>query len=627
MQTRRFIQILLLAIALLTTGRVHSTSNAQRSSFNAQRSTSNAQRSTFNAQRSTSIDCPLVRIDVKRLPDLNIPRTGHYTFCINDEVVVMGGHTSGFVPTATAEYFSNGAWHQIPMVYKHDQGFALQLSSGKVMIGGGHEQDLGIGQIYSVEIYDPTTHKSEGFGCLSHKRCFANAVELDSGRVVLSGNWYHRDGIEQWDGLPIFTDIDTLCVPRSCPYVFRTTADDALIFSRLDTRGNFVDSIVVENTKGDTIDVPLFREWHPFQMRPTVVRSSDSFIGDTANDEYAYLLPVENAQGELAVALVSGTQFSLIPTVCPLPRRSPWGDIFYTTSHFIADREAGRAYLLGKDEHRLYILCIDYAQTLNSKGSTLNSQIPPASVTLYFTELLEELGDNNSPVLTPQGDLILAGGMAPDNFVPTATVLQLCLGQHSRHSTLNSKLSPLNSKLSPWVWGCMALAAALILLIIYVHMRERRKKKRLSVSQGEEAESSESFDQDDLSDPANESDFDYGALFNRLDTLMTEEQLYLRPDLKVSDVASPFGTSSRRISNAIKMRRECSFSQYVNTYRVEHAKRLLREQPYKKIAAIWRESGFASETNFFRTFKAFTDKTPTEWLQVESVKSQQQRDI
>ena len=55
--------------------------------------------------------CPVVRIVPERLPDLNVPRCGHCIFYANGELTVAGGHTTNFVPTPTAEYLSDGAWH------------------------------------------------------------------------------------------------------------------------------------------------------------------------------------------------------------------------------------------------------------------------------------------------------------------------------------------------------------------------------------------------------------------------------------------------------------------------------------------------------------------------------------
>lgn len=159
--------------------------------------------------------CPEVKLQPQQLPDLNIPRMGHSVFVINGEPTVVGGHTTSFVPTATAEYFRDGQWHLMQTAYPHDEGFSVTLPSGKVLIGGGHAEPLGIGQIYSVEIYDPTTHSFKGFGCLDQKRCFASATEIDSGRVVVTGNWYNLDDIELFDGQKHFTSVKQTTQSRS----------------------------------------------------------------------------------------------------------------------------------------------------------------------------------------------------------------------------------------------------------------------------------------------------------------------------------------------------------------------------------------------------------------------------
>ena len=64
------------------------------------------------AQQQT---CPVVKIEVEQLPDLNTPRAGHALFYANGELTVAGGHTNGFVPTQTAEYYKDGKWHTMQM--------------------------------------------------------------------------------------------------------------------------------------------------------------------------------------------------------------------------------------------------------------------------------------------------------------------------------------------------------------------------------------------------------------------------------------------------------------------------------------------------------------------------------
>ena len=523
--------------------------------------------------------CPLVKMEVERLPELQVPRAGHAAFCTNGELVVIGGHTTGFVPTPTAEYYCEGTWHTIPMTYSHDQGFSLQLSSGKLMIGGGHEQPLGIGQTFSVDFYDPKTHSFSDFGCLDNKRCFADAVELADGKVVIVGNWYHKDSPELYDGGRVFLPMDSLTVARSCPFVFRTAEDDAIVFSRMDLHGNFYDSIIVERIRGGVVDIPLFRKWHPYQPRPSIFRSANSFIGDTCLEDYVYLFPVEDATGKLAIARLQGKEIALLPTApTTLPRRSPWGDIFYTT-HLLADLQRGSAFLLGHDQHRLYALCIDYG------GATPEC---PAPVTLYHTDSLDFVPDCDSPVLTADGDIVLPGGMAPDHFTPTDAVLLLRMNSDA------DKAMPSQWNIPSWCW--VALATALLATILCTAYLRRRRHLHTAASS-------------DVSEIADQE------LMQRIDQLMAERQLFLQPDLKVQDIAAALGIPARRVSSVIRTCRDNTFVQYVNAYRVEYVKRLLQEQPSRKIASLWAEAGFSSETSFFRTFKALAGMTPTEWSQ------------
>ena len=96
----------------------------------------------------------------------------------------------------------------------------------------------------------------------------------------------------------------------------------------------------------------------------------------------------------------------------------------------------------------------------------------------------------------------------------------------------------------------------------------------------------------------------------RIYRLMEEQQPYLNSELKVQDVADALGSNRTYVSNCIKNIRGCSFSQFVNGYRIEYAKQLLRQHPDMKLSEIWTASGFSSESSFFRAFKAVTGTTP-----------------
>ena len=102
-------------------------------------------------------------------------------------------------------------------------------------------------------------------------------------------------------------------------------------------------------------------------------------------------------------------------------------------------------------------------------------------------------------------------------------------------------------------------------------------------------------------------------LMNRITQLMDKKKPYLSSELKVSDLANMLGTSSRNISDCIKHSTDKTFANFINAYRIDYAKQLMRLQPNMKITEVFLSSGFANETTFFRIFKAVTGMTPNEW--------------
>lgn len=519
--------------------------------------------------------CPIIKLEAERLPDMTVPRSGHSAFLANGEVTVVGGHTSGFVLTPTAEYFEDGKWHQLQTVYTHDGGISIVMKSGLVLLAGGFKDNLGIGQSFEVELYDPATHQSKGFGCLDQKRVAGAAVELDSGRVMITGNWYTNDGIEIFDGKTTFSHVRDVTQSRYLPHLFRTSDGDVLIVAGYDNHGESIDTIVVDRLYGEPFRNELFDNWHPLHY-DLAQHSDDSFIGDETKGEFRYLMPVENKDGQLAIIDVRDTIFTPLPTSAPIPMNSQWGDIKYITPVY-ADRQHQRGYIVGFDKtSHLYALCIDYAKN-------------PATLKLYHTDPLPEAGMLTIPVLTAEGNLMLTGGIGTEpngNFSPKSSVWLLRFNDDGSEATAST---------NGWLWGL--LAAGLLLAFIVFFVLKRRKPQ----PQQESEEPSEAVTKGDE------------QLMQRICHLMDEKQLYLQQGLKVSDIASALGINSRYVSDCVKAVRGCSLTQFVNEYRVEHAKRLLLERPEMKISTVAIESGFTNDKAMTRYFKEQTGMTPTEW--------------
>ena len=536
--------------------------------------------------------CPVIKLEAERLPDLNIPRAGHALFYANGELTVAGGHTDGFVPTPTAEYYEDGEWHTIQMTYTHDFGLSIVLKSGKVLLAGGCEQPTGIGQTYTAELYDPQTHTFRGFGNMCQKRVWASALELDSGQVVIAGNWYHKDGIElfheaqsdrgDFNGKRSFTYIKDVTAERCTPYIFRMADGDALILGNIGIKGDTVHSTFADRLKGDTVHIPLFESWQPLGIGSH--NNAISLIGNEAEGDFTYLMAVQDSTGQVAIARVCGTDFTLLPTACPIPMTYQGDSIEYGTN-IIVDRKAHHAYLLGAstnihvspEKARLYVLCIDYDQTSANAGAPL---------TLCFTDPLQVVPDV-MPLLTPEGNLVIAGGFTEgSNFTPSNAVWLLRLGGEPEVA----------SGKGFWIW---ILLGVVVVAAILLALRWRRQKPTSATP--------------DLIATPETSEEDVSQLMQRINDVIESQKQYKNCELKLSDLANAVGSNRRAVSDCINSQAGCSFNQYVNTFRTEHAKRIIRQYPDRKLSDIFVEAGFANETSFFRTFKALTGMTPTEY--------------
>ena len=549
------------------------------------------------AERAT---CPMVKMEAERLPDMHVPRMGHSFFCVNGEPTVVGGHTSGFVPTATAEYYKDGEWHLMNTIYAHDDGFSVVHSSGRVLLGGGHSESLGIGQTFNVEWYDPVTHTFNGFGCLDRRRSLASALEIDSGRVVIAGNHYADDAIEIFDGKEQFTFFKEQAAERSRPLIFRIAKNNVLILGQTDNMLVQKRMTLADRLHGEPIDMPLLHVWNVSLSDLQENHTADSFTGDEDKGVYTYLIPMSDSCGQVAIAQLWGTELSLLPTVCDVPENCQWGKICWGSSIIVVDRQAERGYLTGiGNDNRIFVLSIEYTKN-------------PAPLTLYYTDPLPVPASGN-PVLTPDGDLILAGGNiviendqpVVSNYNPYASAILLRLGKRGIAAEATATAS-----YWPVVIVCLALAIMALLVLWMLKNRKHGDKTPITPDLPDTIHTPETIETPDataVNQPDNE-------LLRRINAVMKEQQLFKKSGLKVSDVASALGTNINYVSDCINKEMGCSFTQFVNNYRIAYVQQKLHEQPDTKIATLFTEAGFSTEASFFRNFKAITGMTPREWI-------------
>lgn len=98
---------------------------------------------------------------------------------------------------------------------------------------------------------------------------------------------------------------------------------------------------------------------------------------------------------------------------------------------------------------------------------------------------------------------------------------------------------------------------------------------------------------------------------------MESEQLYLDPDLSIDDIAELMHISSKELSQTINQSFGRHFFDFVNSYRIEEAKRMLLDSRNSMtIQEIMYAAGFSSKSSFNTIFKKKTNKTPSQFRQM-----------
>jgi AraC-like DNA-binding protein len=105
------------------------------------------------------------------------------------------------------------------------------------------------------------------------------------------------------------------------------------------------------------------------------------------------------------------------------------------------------------------------------------------------------------------------------------------------------------------------------------------------------------------------------SIKQRLLKLMEERRPYLDPGLTLAQVAEMMGVPVHQLSQVINESMEQNFYQFVNSYRLEEAKRRLDhpDTGNDKLIKIAFDSGFNSLPTFNRVFKDLTGESPSQY--------------
>ncbi|MBU3122512.1 helix-turn-helix domain-containing protein [Sinomicrobium sp. 2019215] len=108
-------------------------------------------------------------------------------------------------------------------------------------------------------------------------------------------------------------------------------------------------------------------------------------------------------------------------------------------------------------------------------------------------------------------------------------------------------------------------------------------------------------------------DAEASALVQALHKTMLSEELYKDPNIKLGQVARKINIPPHKLSQLLNDNLGKSFALFINEYRIEEAKKLIRESEQFTLEAIGFEAGFSSRSTFYTAFKKCIGQTPAEF--------------
>ncbi len=107
---------------------------------------------------------------------------------------------------------------------------------------------------------------------------------------------------------------------------------------------------------------------------------------------------------------------------------------------------------------------------------------------------------------------------------------------------------------------------------------------------------------------------DIEGISTRLESLVRDEEIHKNDNINARDLAGLLGITTHQLSTFLNQNLNQNFSEFINSKRIDEAKKILLNDPRKNITALCYEIGYNNPSVFYRAFKKETGLSPREWL-------------
>ena len=103
-------------------------------------------------------------------------------------------------------------------------------------------------------------------------------------------------------------------------------------------------------------------------------------------------------------------------------------------------------------------------------------------------------------------------------------------------------------------------------------------------------------------------------LYNRILEVMERDRPWVNEQFRLNDLVSMVYSNRQAVSNAVNRKSQMNFCRFVNSYRVDYAKELVRKDPRLSVGDVSMMCGFHNDVSFSMAFQLVENMTPNEWI-------------
>lgn len=185
---------------------------------------------------------------------------------------------------------------------------------------------------------------------------------------------------------------------------------------------------------------------------------------------------------------------------------------------------------------------------------------------------------------------------------------------------INQRLATKKAENRIIVLGAASLLFITGLVIFFLMYRNKTLKqlyeRNIELMRNFQFKAPEEAEFEEITETINESDDNLKKVFDRILFSLEKEKIYINPTLSLSETAENVKSNDKYVSAAIAEYANMNYSNFINFYRINEAKRLIYEDGHFNLNEVMYACGFNSRTTFYNAFKKHTGLSPKQFKEM-----------